>query len=139
MLLSSSWESCDFAFFSLSLSFLRTAWCSLGGAPACILFYFFLICSSLLCYDGGLLAPCLGEESGGTSESQNGHLWALPGTAKQLSKVVLLTYTPTSSEGDLHPGHRLVSTWCCQLFNFSQARGWDMASHFSFTLHIPSC
>lgn len=86
-----------------------------------------------------LACLCLGAESGGTSESQNGHLWALTDTAKQLSKVILLTYTPTSSEGDFHPVHRLVSTWCCQLFNFSQAGGWDMASHFRFTLHVPGC
>lgn len=78
-------------------------------------------------------------ESGGTSESQNGHLLALTDTAKQLSKVGPLAYTPTGSEGDFHSGHRFVGTWCCQLFNFNQASGWDMAFHFSFTLHIPDC
>lgn len=40
-------------------------------------------------------------ESGGTSESQNGHLLALTDTAKQLSKVGPLASTPTGSEGGL--------------------------------------
>lgn len=37
-------------------------------------------------------------------------------TAKQFSKVALLTYILTSSVWELQQLHVLVSTWCCQFF-----------------------
>lgn len=60
--------------------------------------------------------------------------WVDP--AKQISKVVVPIYTPTSSDWEFQLVHMVTNIWYCQLFNFSQSSGCIVVSHLSFNLHF---